>query len=86
MEVPRLEVELEEHLPAYATATVVRDPSCVYDLHDSSRQCGILKPLSEARDRTSVFMDTSQICFHCATTGTPHLTLFSCLLYFSQSL
>ena len=28
-------------------------------------------PLSEAWDRTLVLMDTSQIHFHCATTGTP---------------
>ena len=31
----------------------------------------ILNPLSEARDQTFVLMDTSQIHFHWATTGTP---------------
>ena len=29
MEVPRLGVELELHLPAYTTATAVQDPSCL---------------------------------------------------------
>ena len=34
----------------------------------------ILNLLSEARDRTRILMDTSGICFHCATTGTPSLS------------
>ena len=38
MEVPRLEVQLELQLPAYATATATRDPSLICDLHDSSWQ------------------------------------------------
>ena len=37
---------------AYATATAMSDPSHVCDLHYSSRQCQILNPLSEAKDRT----------------------------------
>ena len=41
------------------------------DLHHSSQQRQILNPLSEARDRTSVLMDTSQICFRRAMMGTP---------------
>ena len=45
-------------------------PSCVYDLHHSSRQRQILNSLSKAQDRTSVLMDPSQIHFHCAMTGT----------------
>ena len=61
MEVPRLGVELELQLPAYATATAMTDPSCVYDLHHSSRQRQILNPLSEDRDQTPVLMDTSQV-------------------------
>ena len=36
------------------------DPSHVCDLHHSSRQRWILNPLSEARDRARIFMDTSQ--------------------------
>ena len=31
-------VELELQLPAYTTATETPDPSCVCDLHHSSRQ------------------------------------------------
>ena len=33
-------------------------------LHHSSRQCWILNPLSEGKDRTRVLMDASQIHFH----------------------
>ena len=47
MEIPRLRVELELWLPAYTTATL--DPSTP-DLHHSSWQGSILKPLSKARD------------------------------------
>ena len=43
----------------------------VCDLRNSSRQCQILNPLSEARGRTCILMDTSQICFYWAMTGTP---------------
>ena len=50
MEVPRLEVELELQLPAYAKATAMWDPSHVCDLHHSSWQRHILNPLSEVRD------------------------------------
>ena len=49
----RLGVELELQLLAYTTA----------------KQHGILNPLYEAGDRTQILMDTSQICFCCATMG-----------------
>ena len=39
MEVPRLGVESELWLLAYATATALPDLSCTCDLHHSSRQC-----------------------------------------------
>ena len=52
MEVPRLGVESELQLPADTTATATPDPSCVWDLHPSSRQHQILNPLSKARDGT----------------------------------
>ena len=71
MEVPRLGVELELQLPAYTTATATEDLSCVCDLHHSSQQCQISNPLSEARDRTHLLMDTSQISLCCTTMGTP---------------
>ena len=59
MEVHRLGVKLE--LLAYARATKMQDPSHVCDLHHSSQQPWILKPLSEARDQTFILMDASQI-------------------------
>ena len=71
MEVPRLGVESELQLPAYTTATARPDPSGDFNLHDSSWQRWILNPLSEAKDRTYVLMDPSQIHFHCAMVGTP---------------
>ena len=71
MEGPRLGVELELQLLAYATAIETQDPSHICDLHHSSWQHWILNPWSEARDRTHNLMVPSQICFHCATTGTP---------------
>ena len=69
--VPRLGVELELQLLAYATATATLDPSCVWDLHHSSWQCQILNPLSKARGRTCNLKVPSQIRFRCAMTGTP---------------
>ena len=51
----------------------------------SSRQSWILDLLSEARDWTCIFMNTSQIRFHCTTTETPQLTYlctFTPSLYF----
>ena len=80
MEVPSLGIKSEVQLLATATATVTAKQylSCVCDVHHSSRQCGILNPLSEARDSRNL-MDTSQIHFHCATMGTSPkpLLLFS---------
>ena len=62
-------------MSAYTTATATQDPSLIYDLHHSSRQCRLLNPLNKARDRTCVLMDTSQILFCCATMGTPIVCL-----------
>ena len=76
MEVPRLGVQSELQLPAYTTATATPDPSCIFNLHHSSRQCQILNLLSGARDWTRILMDTSWICFHWATTGTPMILYF----------
>ena len=45
----------------YTTATATKDPSCICDLHCSLWQRWILKPLREARDRTCILMDTSQV-------------------------
>ena len=59
MEVPRLGVESELQLLAYTTATAPWDPSRVFDLYYSSWQRRIPDPLSKARDRTLILMDTS---------------------------
>ena len=76
MEVPRLVVKMELQLLAYVTATATKDPSCVCKLHHSSWQCRILNLLSEARDQTYNLIVTSQIHFHCATTGTPLFSFY----------
>jgi len=64
MEVPRLRVELELQLLAYTTATETWDPSCICDLHHSSWPHRVLNQLSEARDRTHILMDSSQVHYH----------------------
>ena len=68
---------MELQLPAYTTATATPDPSCVCNPHHSSRQCRILNPLSEARDRTCHLTVPSWIHFCCTTMGTP---TFLCLM------
>ena len=78
MEVPRLRVELELQLLAYATATPMPDQSRVCNLHHSSRQHPILNPLSKARDQTRNLMVPSRICFHCTTTGIPESCSNAC--------
>ena len=62
MEVPRLGVKTELQLLAYTTATATQDPTCICNLHHSSRQHRILNPLSKARDPTRNFMVPSRIC------------------------
>ena len=58
MEFPRVGVKWELQLPAYTRATATVDPSCICDIHHSSGQRWISDPLSEARDRTCILMDT----------------------------
>ena len=60
MEAPRLGVESELQLPAYATATALQDLSCIYDLCHSLWQ-HFLNPLTEARDRVCILTETSQV-------------------------
>ena len=84
MEVPRLGVQLDLQPPAYTTVAATSDPSHVCKLHHSSRQCQILNPLSEARDRTFHLTLPSWIHFCCTTTGTPY-SLFLKLLHRSVS-
>ena len=61
LEVLRLGAESEWPLPAYVTAPATPDAGCTCDLHHSSWQHGILKPLSEARDGTHILANTSQV-------------------------
>ena len=63
MEVPRLGVETDLQLLAYITAIAMPDPSLICDLHLSSWQHWVLNPLSKAKDRTCVLMDSSQFCY-----------------------
>ena len=72
----RLGVRSKLQLPAYAMATEMPDPSCVFDLHHSSQQRPIPDPLSKARDQTFILMDTSQMCYRWATAGTPRVPIF----------
>ena len=60
-EFPRLGVESELQLPAYATATAMWDPSHICNLHHSSRQGQILNPMSKARDQTRILMHISRV-------------------------
>ena len=64
MEVPRLgdELELQPQLLASTTAIATRDLSCIYHLHHSSLHHWMLNPLSKARDRTLVLVDSSCVC------------------------
>ena len=67
---------MELQLPAYATATVTRDPSHICDLHHISQQRQLLNPLNKARDQTRNLMVPSRICFHCTAMVTP-ISFFS---------
>ena len=60
MDVPRLGVESELQLPDYTTARGTPDLSPIFGLHCSLQKRQILNPLSEAKDRTLILMDTSQ--------------------------
>ena len=61
MEIPRLGAESELQLPAYTTATAVPDPGRICKIHRNSGQHWILNPLSKARDRTYILMNTSRV-------------------------
>ena len=63
MVVPREGVQVELQLPATvpAPATATQDPSLLFKLHHSSRQCQILNPLREARDQACKLMRPSGI-------------------------
>ena len=81
VEVPRLGVESELHLPAYSRATEIPDLCHVCKLHHSSWQCRILNPLSKAGDQTHNVMVPSWVHFHCATMGIPGMFCLTVMLY-----
>ena len=60
VKVLKLGVKSELQLLAYTTAiaTATLDPSYICDLHHSLWQHQILNPLSHARDRSHILMDT----------------------------
>ena len=58
-EVSRLGVKSKLQLLAYATATARPDPGCI--CNPCHRSCWILNPLSKARVRTCILMDTSRV-------------------------
>ena len=58
MEVHRLELESKLQLPAYTTATAMRDQNRIHDIHHSSWKCQIGNPLREAGDQTRGLKDT----------------------------
>ena len=60
----RLGVKSDVRLLVYTTATAMRDRNHVCDLHHSSWQHWILKPLSEARDWTCVLTAEPQWELH----------------------
>ena len=60
MEIPRLRVKSELHLPACATSTATMDSS-ICNLCCNLQQRWIFSPLSKARDWTRILMDISQI-------------------------
>ena len=59
VEVPRLGVESELQLLAYATATAMQDLSCICDVHCILWKNQIFNPLSKVRDQTCILMGTS---------------------------
>ena len=75
MEVPRLGVESEVQLPAYASAaaTATQDLSHDCRLHHSSRKRRILNPRREAGDQTFHLTVLSWVPFCYATGGTPRV-------------
>ena len=57
-EVPRLEVKIRAAAASLHHSYSHTDPSHVCDLHHSSQQHWVFNPLSEARDRTHILVDT----------------------------
>ena len=80
MKIPRLGVKLALQLldlpNSHSQSKAGPKPHLPPTPH-SSGQCQILNPLSEARNWTHILMDPSWVCYHWATTGTPHWPLWT---------
>ena len=63
----------------YYSHSNTRKLGCVCDLHHSSQQSLKLNPVSKARDRTRILLDSRWICYHWATMRTHkcYSTLFN---------
>ena len=72
---------MEVTAPGLPTATTMPDLSRVCNLQHSSQKRWIPDPLSKARDGICIVMDTSQICFCSARTGTPIFKIFLFYLF-----
>ena len=86
MDVPRLGVQSELQLPAFATPQQLWDPSLICDLHHSLWQCQNPEPLNEARDLTHTLMDSSWIHYGCTMKGAPSYILVSSKVLFNINL
>ena len=82
MEVSRLGVESEQQLPGYPTATATLNLSCIHSLYHSLQQCGILNPLSEARDQTHILMDSSWVLNTLSHSGNSNFCPFLILWFY----
>ena len=82
--VSRLGVESELQLLVYTTAMAMADPSCICDLHHSSWQHWMLSPWRKAKDWSCILMDSNQICYPWATTGTWRLSIWIASMRFKS--
>ena len=84
LKVPRLGVQSEPQLPAYATGTSRATSELHLQPAPHSRQHQILNPLNKARDWTWNLMIPSRIHFCCVMTGTPvfNITLSEWTAYY----
>ena len=81
MDVPRPRVELELEMLASDTAAAKTDPRHICDLCRSLQQRHILNPLSEARDRTCILIETSWVLNLLSHNGNSSISYF--LIYLS---
>ena len=71
VEVPRLRIESELHLPAYTTAIAMPDPSHIWNLHHSSGKAGFLTRWARPRIKPVSSWILVKFVTSWATGGTP---------------